>query len=242
MSAYYVFYIKAYSPETIPMARLSEYLTELSRMLGNAESVHFSELREGSTGLAYKVDQAAVPKVQKRIVDGCKDRGFSRAVGNINDMLRDDNADGYIEQEDATIVRIYEFSGIKFKRPKVYGPIVQQGSLQGELVSVGGRDQTSHIILQDGDRFHTNISIKRHLAAELAQYLYQGTVRVHGKGFWIRDEEESWTLKSFTADSYDALENSPLDQVIASIKTKIGGSWGASQDPLRALRDLREDP
>lgn len=45
----YVFWIDAYTPATIPMERLAEYLTALAKMLGHGGSVHFNRLEKGST-------------------------------------------------------------------------------------------------------------------------------------------------------------------------------------------------
>ena len=47
----YRFTIDAYSPETLPMSRLAEYMAEVARLLGKVDQVHFVRLEPGSTVL-----------------------------------------------------------------------------------------------------------------------------------------------------------------------------------------------
>ena len=52
----YVLRIDAFTPDTMPMARLAEYLGALARLLGHAEHTHFVRLEEGSAKLVHRVD------------------------------------------------------------------------------------------------------------------------------------------------------------------------------------------
>ena len=61
----YRFKIDAYSPETIPMARLAEYMSDLAVLFGNRENVHFVQLEPGSTTLLQRIEYEAVPKVKR---------------------------------------------------------------------------------------------------------------------------------------------------------------------------------
>ena len=63
----YRFIIGAYSPDTLPMSRLAEYMADLARLLGEVERVHFACLERGSTTLVQVVEPEAVPEVQQRI-------------------------------------------------------------------------------------------------------------------------------------------------------------------------------
>jgi hypothetical protein len=47
-SSEYRLKIDVYTPATIPMARLAEYMQEFAVLLGEAKSVHFVRLEEGS--------------------------------------------------------------------------------------------------------------------------------------------------------------------------------------------------
>ncbi len=43
MGKRYTLYIKAYTPETIPMARLAQYMQNLAALLGHDRAVHFDQ-------------------------------------------------------------------------------------------------------------------------------------------------------------------------------------------------------
>ena len=62
----YRFVIDAFTRDTLPMARLAEYMADLAVMLGEPESVHFIRVDEGSAVLVQQVDEPAVPKVRAR--------------------------------------------------------------------------------------------------------------------------------------------------------------------------------
>ena len=64
-----IFYIDAYSPETIPMAKLAEYMADFAALLGKDNAVHFADLKKGSTQLVARVEFEDVPKVTTRLQD-----------------------------------------------------------------------------------------------------------------------------------------------------------------------------
>ena len=60
------FEIGAYSPTTMPMARLARYLDNLATVLGETRSVHLVSVDEGSTVPVLAVDPEAYSKVRQR--------------------------------------------------------------------------------------------------------------------------------------------------------------------------------
>ena len=70
----YRFTIDAFTPDTLPMSRLAEYMANLARLLGEVECVHFVRLEGGSTAVVHSVEPEAVPEVRKRVQSiMCKD-------------------------------------------------------------------------------------------------------------------------------------------------------------------------
>src|SRR5688572_23241874 len=67
MTLTYTFHIDAYSPETIPMARLALYMQQLAALLGHESAVHFVALEPGSTRLVSRIDREDLPKVASRL-------------------------------------------------------------------------------------------------------------------------------------------------------------------------------
>lgn len=61
------FKIGAYTPDTIPMERLAEYMRDLAAMLGEPSAVHFVEMTESSTNIVHAVEFEAYAKVEARV-------------------------------------------------------------------------------------------------------------------------------------------------------------------------------
>mgnify|MGYP000623573129 CR=1 FL=1 len=75
----YRYIIDVFTPETLPMARLAEYMGLLAGMLGEPEYVHFDRLEPGSAVLVTRVDVIAATKVNQRI-RGLSDRTAAEDV------------------------------------------------------------------------------------------------------------------------------------------------------------------
>ena len=59
--------INAYSPETMPMRRLAEYLADMAMLLGEESHVHLVAIESSSTCPVVLVDWEAEPKVIERV-------------------------------------------------------------------------------------------------------------------------------------------------------------------------------
>jgi hypothetical protein len=49
--------IDVFTVDSLPMSRLAEYMTELARLLGEQERVHFSHLERGSAVLVSNIEE-----------------------------------------------------------------------------------------------------------------------------------------------------------------------------------------
>jgi len=159
--------------------------------------------------------------------------------------LAEDNAVGeltYKEDDSAGKVSIITFPGRDRPTPMDYGLVKQPGSIEGMLVSVGGRDKTAHVILQDGDRTHTSIDVDRAFARKLAPYLFGETLRLHGYGRWQRDPDGQWSLNRFKAKDFEVLNDLSLDEAVDEIRTIAGNGWSETDDAIELLEHLRKGP
>ena len=160
----YRFVIDAYSPETLPMSRLAEYMADLARLLGRAERVHFVRLEPGSTVLVQSVEPEAVPEVQKRIRAVARDDApadVTDAFKALNRHLANDNAIGSLhEGGDGEVI---QFPGREQPPPLTFGAFNQPGVLDGVLIRIGGRDDTVPVHLRDGETIHV-CNANRYLA------------------------------------------------------------------------------
>jgi hypothetical protein len=233
--------ITAYTPETIPMERLARYMLELAALMGNTAHVHFGKLRKGSTRLCARVEQEDVPKVRERIASANRDDAptdVMRAVRSINTLLREDGARGTLKQGSA---QIYKFPGADEQIPKRIGPIKEAGVLDGEIVRVGGKDRTIHILLVGPDnQEYKLVTTSRDVAKSMANHLYC-PVRVTGTGTWSRNEEGNWELDSFNVQGFEPIEEPSLIEAFAALQSVEGSEWKRMDDPLATWQKLRSN-
>lgn len=238
---HYRFKIDVFSIESLPMARLAEYMAELARLLGEQERVHFSQLERGSAVLVSYVDEPAAPKVTERLAKvqaGTGPKDALKAYMALDNMLAKDNAVGTLVSSQSA--EIIPFPGRTRPKPVRYGPFRERGSLDGVVIRVGGRDETVPVHLLDGERLilcQTN----RDLSKRLASHYLGSTVRVHGTGKWVREEDGSWQLLEFQIEEFETLDDSPLAEVVEKLRAVEGGRWASDPDTLGDLLSLRRD-
>ena len=235
----YRFVIDAFSPDTMPMSRLAEYMGELARLLGRSEQVHFVRLEAGSTVLVQTVESEAMPEINERIQSlahvNPHDDVF-RAFSVLNRYLADDNATGTLhESGGAEVIR---FPGCERTAPVTFGAFNQLGVLDGVLIRIGGRDDTVPVHLRDGDRIHL-CNATRRMARRLAVHLYGPTLRVQGDGRWERDADGDWVMKRFNITNFEQLDDAPLGQVAQRLRDVDGSGWKDIENPAEELRQLR---
>lgn len=237
----YRFVIGAGSPETLPMARLAQYMANLAQLFGEDEGVHFVRLEAGSTALVQTIGPEALPKVRARIHAIAQDRpprGAAGAIVKLNDLLAEDGTTGSLRESGGA--EVFHFPGRERSRSPTFGPFKQAGFLDGVLVRVGGTDDTVPVHLQDGDILHI-CNATRDMARRLALHLYDTALRVHGEGHWERDSESVWQMRRFDIASFETLDEAPLGAIVAQLREVPGNGWKNVVDPAAELRRLRDD-
>jgi hypothetical protein len=239
----YRFHIHAFTPETIPMKRLAEYMGDLANLLGHPHSVHFVRVdAANSLSLVHRVDTEDIPKVRERLQAIARDRDNApsdamAAYHALNVLLENDNTSAEIFAEDNVI----EFPGriVPPPEPLIIGPIVQRDSLVGIPIMVGGkRDLVPvHLETANGPRVcHT----KRTIARRLGRYLFDDVIKAVGEAKWIRTEQEGWLLEDFVIDDFDPTNDHDLDKSLEVIRKATEGNW-STNDPVGELLRLRRD-
>ncbi len=210
------FVIDAFTPSTLPMARLAGYLREFSVLLGSEPYVHFERVVSGSAALKAKSDPTASPKIRTRleeVVSGSAPKLAMKAHSNLDDLLRSDNAIGHIKHGASKVI---EFPGRRRAQQEKIGPVRRHASLDGQIYQIGGKDDTINIHLRDGDvtqRCEASIS----LARRLASHFLAGKVRLFGDGDWYRTES-GWQLSAFTATDFVELDADSFSQTVEKIR------------------------
>jgi hypothetical protein len=235
----YKFKIDAYTPESIPMARLAEYLSDLAILLGNREQVHFNRVEPGSTMPVIRVEWEAEPKVRDRIHAVKLKEAPTDALEadrRINRRLAEDNAIGVLK--DPVGGKVLQFSGRELLKKLAFGPINQPGSIQGVPISIGGERDPVPVHLEDGNEKHI-VQARRTLAKEMAQYLFTTPIRVEGTARWTRHTDGEWELIEFKAASFKLLEDGDIRKDV-DILREIPGDWKQHGDPLEELKAVKE--
>jgi hypothetical protein len=236
----FVFVLDAFTPDTLPMARLAEYLADLANLLGEKERVHFRSVDEGSAGLAYDVESVAVPKVKDRVrgarvADATTEE--RKAFESIDHRLRKDNSPARLEEKDTGATILY-FPGPTRELDAEYGPFHQQATLRGSIINVGGKRNIVAVNIQDGDRVYY-CEATRDVALQLAPLMFHNQVRVHGTGRYFRNADGQWEMLGFRIAQWEKLESKPLVDVVNKLRA-VTRKVGLPKDIIAKLAELRE--
>lgn len=238
----YKFHIAAYTPDTIPMARLAEYMVQLATLFGEKDNVHFVGLQPGSTNVLSRVEYEAIPKVRENLASAQTGDGNLDVLGAykaVNEMLRKDNADAQLFLGSSNVLT---FPGKNALLPPKLGPFTQGIEKDGVLVRIGGKDKSAHAMIIDNDGNTWNFEVPRELAVELAPYLFGKPIRLTGTGRWFRDEDGNWQHNnSLKASAFYPLNADSLADVVGRIRQLPEDTWKQGIDPLEMLRSLRDD-
>ncbi len=237
------FHISDLSVGGLSMARLGDYLIQLANLLGEKDRLHFNSLEEGSVIVVANIEPVSVPKVLERtqsLSRGNAPADVFKAFNKLNDMLAEDNASGQLTLGSNPSNAI-EFPGCNNPKPILYGPFWEQGSLDGQLIKVGGKDSTVpvHLLDDGGNVFHCTTT--RELSKSISVHYLGGALRVKGRGKWMRESTGSWILEEFIIEGFEQLDDSPLSKTVKRLRSVEGSKWSEFPDPLRELAKLRGD-
>jgi len=231
----------SYTPTTLPMARLAEYLADLATMLGEKDHVHFVELRESSSAVIHAIDHEAAPKVRAQIQAARNkdaDPEVMGAMERIDRRLRADNGYGVLRAVGDTDGRLLYFPGASRELDEEYGPFYEQAQLYGVPISVGGKKNIVNVNVQDGDKTHY-CEATREVALQIAPLLFHCHVRIYGTGRFFRDAEGQWVMKSFRISHFDKLDARPLAETVERLRA-VTRKVGLDHDIIAKLAGLRE--
>jgi hypothetical protein len=237
--------IDAFTPATMPMGRLAEYMADLAIILGERSAVHFVELESNCTVLVHKVEAEAVPKVRARIDLVRRGEGPADAMNSsrsLNRRLREDAGMATLLEEKAEVL---PFPGAGTPAVVTFPPFNQNGTLDGTVIRVGGRGAIVPVHIDAGTTIYSQCEATREVAKRLASHLFTAEVRVTGQGRWHVDESGTWVLNKFTIRDFEVLNGAPLTDVVAALRAASGSDWDAVADPwadLNAVRHEAEEP
>ena len=224
------------------MARLGEYLREFAEMLGSREEVHFAGIVKGSAVIRAYVDEPSTIDATRRVLaskDGTAPKEVVDRVAKIDRFMREDRARGEIISRNGNVLHVFEGA----RRKQVVLPditITQEGELVGQVIKLGGRDETVPLQLEGSDGAFYDLNIRgRDLAKQIAGHLFGTPIRVVGTGTWTRSSDGAWRLDRFLAHSFEPLDDRPLSDVVNELRAIPQNGWGEIDDPMAEWRRLR---
>jgi hypothetical protein len=232
--------LQDFTPTTISMARLSLYMREFSALLGHIEHIHFLSLRDGSCNVAAYVDPVSEPKVEKRLFllrTNAAPQEARNASKNIDDMLAEDNTAGSLSRNGA---KIFDFPGRNRPKPEIIELARQRECIDGELVLIGGRDETVPVHLFDArQNKHFKCNTSKERAREMAPYLFGAELRVFGESEWKRDASGAWTMKTLWIEKFVVLKQEAVSETVKRLRAIPGNDWHKFSDPVAELLEIR---
>lgn len=234
------FVLDAYTPDTLPMTRLAEYLVDLAALVGEKDRVHFRRISEGSVAIAYAVDDEAVLTVRERVTsaptaDEASDE--RRAFERINQKLTADNTSAHVREVGMDGAQLLYFPGPHRQLDPQYGPFNEQGSLRGRVISVGGKQKIVNVNIQDGETVYY-CEASRDTALELAPLMFFQDLRVFGTGRYTRTPDGQWKMLSFRITHHETLEQRPLAEAVERLRA-VTRRVGLDKDIIAKLAELR---
>jgi hypothetical protein len=236
----YELHVLGTSKKMLSLDDFADLAKRLADLLGEQERVHFGALKDGSARILAKVDHSARQDV---FVQLAKIRlGASSAkVTKMNDYLGSKGWRGELKNVEGTV--IIAFPGTPQKQPEQVQTVYQPDSLIGQVIKIGGKDDTVPMTLKTPDGAFIDVNVKgREEARKLAQHLFGADIKVNGNATWIRNEEGQWTCSSMEVLSFEETEGSLLVDLFEDLRRVPNNKWHLLDDPIATWeKSYRED-
>jgi len=241
-AVHYDFRVDHLTPDTLRLTRFVDYVDALRGIFDAPDDVYFHQVRKGSAVLEFAVKGKAVPRIEKRLLLlGTPNMPADMAAHctAINRYLRRDGSSAKLTRKGSAKPLAY-FAGIR--TPLAQEAIVHEnGTLDGIVVGVRGVDDSVPVWLKADDDSVLKCNARREIARQLAP-LFDTYVRVAGKGKWRRGDDARWTLEEFDIQSFERLDDTPLEEQVRGIQAIEGNGWNEQLDDAQAVwRELRAD-
>ena len=234
----YRFVLASLAPETLPMARLATYLDHLAGVLGETEHVHFERLESGNGAVIHSVDAEAVENVEGRIqsiASGYIPKDAKPSLHGLNECLATDGATGSLFCPNGERILYLDSSGSTDEEVLA---VTQSGTLDGELIRIGGKGMTVPVHLQEGATVH-HCEASRETARKMAPHIYGRPLRVSGDGTWQSIALGNWQLIRFRITDFRQLEDGSFLEDFARLREIGFDRLKEFDDPMEEIMRMR---
>lgn len=230
--------IPAFTPETMPLDRLIEYLQQAAQVIGDPAELHLIGVEKGSTAPVLRLKTSVAVKARENIARVERGEGTQRQADAFRRMrrmvwrdARDAGRPALLRSDSAVLLEIppaqdtSAISGIR-----------QQTTIDGQLTRIGGVGDYAALQMQDlSGKVLTGISASKSLAKEMAKLIYE-PIRISGIGVWCRDEEGQWAIEKMQVQSFEPLDDDDAIGMLHQLRA-LKVEW--PDDALEQLAALR---
>lgn len=222
-----IFKIDGFTPATLPSVRLAQYLLDINALCGSSEKVHFQRLGKGSAQIIQWAEEKALPAIRQRVTSAKLNTAnrspeITAVFERLNAKLVEDNSAGSLR---IGRERVLEFPGKQAEGERVVGPVTQNEYLDGQLVRVGGIDESIPVYLREDGKIHFCTTSDVATARKLGSYLYGQTIRVFGVAYWSRKGKGDWHMDRFKVESFQPLEDVPMQEAVNHLRSIPHDDW-----------------
>jgi hypothetical protein len=236
----YKFAIDAFTPLTLPMKRLYDYLADLIDLFAYESNVHFLRVDEGSAAPSIYVDQSVIHRVETRLYAVASSTASGRAMeafAALNEKLAEDNA---VAELTGRTGRILYFPGRERVISPEVGPIVEIGVVEGEIIQIGGRDDSISVYVRDGEQIKICTTTREKGREIAAEHLFR-KVRIHGTATWKRTKESLWKQVRFNIVSVVPIKTDSLSKVVSNLRSIHVPELEEIEDPIKFLDEINRE-
>ena len=233
------FRIPAFTPDTIPLPRLLEYLAQIAAVMGDdlAREMHLIRVQRSSAKPVFKVLPDTARRVREQSVRVRTGQGTQKqklAYRRVREMVLSDGGKP-ATLADRTGVLI-DFQPLQIETDLI-AAVRQHTTYDGKLIRVGGQTEDSTVLMESlsGD-VQSNFVAPRATAKRMAKFLFE-PIRVIGPGTWNRYRDGRWVLESMRIADFEPLEDDSLSEVFQKLRdTNVAWPENA-EDAIRAERE-----
>ncbi|HEY1934795.1 MAG TPA: hypothetical protein VGG99_22545 [Acetobacteraceae bacterium] len=212
------FVIPAYTPETMPLDRLLEYLRQIGEVVGVPQEMHLVRIDQSSTKPVFHLPTPVAVEARERATAvriGSGTLAQRQAYTRIRNMVRRDGGKPASLKDRTGVILDFPPS------PDEIGAITgvrQGGSFDGVLIRVGGVGDFTPLQMQDlGGDLHSGFSAPKQIAKAMATLLFE-PIRVTGIGSWDRTPAGEWKLSKMLVQAYEPLGDEDLGEVFQRLR------------------------
>ena len=231
--------IKGFTPQSLPLGRLGEYVCALAELIGDDVKTSFERVTKGSAQLKVIIDDSdditAVTRI--RLAPSAEEGSpVRRGYEKIQSLLAADKTSA--EFKPSKGAAILKFPGAP--KGEIRLAVVKEfGELNGRIIKVGGRDETIPIALRTADGEVISCTSNIDMARRLKPYLLEPIdVILEGIGRWKRSDSGAWTAIEFKITDFSVMDFNGFDAALEAARSE-GSGWDSVQDVNEELSRIR---